>query len=220
MQYGVILRNLKNVNRIVRFLALGDLLLWGGWGFVGPVFALFVVAQIEGANAATVGTAVGIYWIVKALVQIPVASYLDRTPGEKDDFYALIFSFILAGFTAMLFLLVQSSTMLFFITGLQGIAFGIYTPSWAALFSRHLDTDHNALDWALDSTTVGLAYGSAGIIGGLLAAAFGFDAVFILASILCFGGVVLLITVPNFVIPRPPKSGPAKPEEAPPLARK
>jgi MFS family permease len=220
MHYGVVIKNLMNVNRIVRFLALGDLLLWGGWGFIGPVFALFIVAQIEGASAATVGIAAGIYWIVKALVQIPVASYLDHTPGEKDDFYALIFSFILAGFVAMSFLLVQSASMLFFITALQGVAFGIYTPSWAALFSRHLDSDHNALDWALDSTTVGLAYGSTGIIGGILAATFGFSAVFVLASILCFGGVVLLVTVPNFVIPRPEKSGLAKPEEAPPLIRK
>lgn len=204
-QYGIIIRNLMSVNRVIRFLALSDLLLWGGWGFIGPVFALFVVAQVEGANAATVGIAAGIYWILKALTQIPVASYIDHTPGEKDDFYGLVFSLILAGFAAVLFLVVESSLGLFLVTALQGIAFGVYTPSWLAIFSRHLDPEHNAFDWALDSTTVGFAYGGAGIVGGILAASFGFDAVFIMAAILSFGSAFLLITVPNVVIPRPPK---------------
>lgn len=214
MHYGIILENFKSANRVIRFLVLTDLLLWGGWGFIGPVFALFVVAQITAATAATVGVAVGIYWIVKALVQIPVASYLDHTRGEKDDFYALLLSLMLAGFAAILFLLTENALGVFLVSALQGLAFGVYTPAWFGIFSRHLDPDRNAFDWALDSTTVGFAYGIAGIVGGALAATFGFEAVFIMASVFSFGSAILLFTIPDIIIPKP-SSPPQVPESAP-----
>lgn len=210
-QYGIIIQNLKNVNRVIRFLVLADLLFWGGWGLVSPIFALFAVARVADATVFTVGLAVGIYFVVKSLVQMPVASYLDRTPGEKDDFYALILSLILGGFAAMAFLTVKSVEGLFLVSALQGVAFGLYTPSWLAIFSRHLDPDHNAFDWALDSTTVGFAYGASAVVGGGIAGAFGFTATFLFAAALSFGSAFLLITVPNVVIPKPSKPDVTKP---------
>jgi len=213
MHYGVIIQNLKGVNRVIRFLVCADLLFWGGWGLVSPIFALFATARIATATVVTVGIAVGIYFIVKSVVQIPIASYLDRTPGEKDDFYALVLSLILGGFAAMAFLTVETVEGLFLVSALQGVTFGVYTPAWLAIFSRHLDPDHNAFDWALDSTTVGFAYGASAIVGGGIAGTFGFTAVFIFAALLSFGSGLLLIMVPNLAIPKP------KPTEAdPPLA--
>ncbi|MDI6733995.1 MAG: MFS transporter [Patescibacteria group bacterium] len=195
-------KNLK-VNRIIRFLIICDLCLFGGWGLIGPIFAVFILERIEGANLITVGLATGIYWIVKSIIQIPVAVFLDKNEGEKDDFSALILSFILVGFVAMAYLLVQKPLGLFAVAFLQGTAFGIYVPSWSGLFSRHLDKEHYAFDWSLDSTTLGLASGITAILGGGLAALIGFPAVFVLASILAFTSAVILLSVPNLVLPKP-----------------
>lgn len=186
------------VNRIIKFFVMSDLMLWGGWGLIGPIFSIFLVNS--GATVATVGGVVATYWITKSLVQLPVAVALDRHEGERDDFYTLIFALLLAGFTALAYLLVKGIGSLYFVAFLQGLSFGLYSPAWAGIFSRHLDKEHYAFDWSLDSTTIGLASGVAAFIGGTLANAFGFDIVFILASVLSFFSALLLLMVPDLVL--------------------
>lgn len=193
-------KNLK-VNRLIRFFVIADLFFWSGWGFVNPIFALFIVNRIAGATIVTVGVASAIYWVTKALFQMPVALYLDKHDGERDDFHALVSGLMLAGFAAISFVLVTNVAGLYFVVFLQALAFGLYTPAWSAIFSRHLDKKNNAFDWSLDQTVVGLALGVTAFVGSALVAIFGFDAIFICASVLSFASAILLLFVPDLILP-------------------
>lgn len=190
------------INRIIKFFVMSDLMLWGGWGLIGPIFSIFLIETIPGATVATVGGVVAVYWIVKSLVQLPVAVALDKHEGERDDFYTLILALVLAGFSALAFLIVKDIVSLYIVSFLHGLAFGLYAPAWSGIFSRHMDKDHFAFDWSLDSTTIGLASGVASFVGGGLAAAFGFDVVFVLASVFSFFSALLLLMVPDLVFPK------------------
>ncbi|MDE1974942.1 MAG: MFS transporter [Patescibacteria group bacterium] len=203
------------VGRIVKYLILADLFFWGGWGLINPIFALFIVAKVPEATAFTVGAAFAVYWLVKAVWQIPVAIFLDKHEGERDDFNALILGLTAAGFTALVFPLVNNMFWLFVVVVLQALAYGLYTPSWSAIFSRHLDKDHYAFDWSLDSTTIGVASGIAAFVGGAIANLWGFDAVFILTGIASLVSAVLLFSAPHLVLPRTITPGPVIPEHAP-----
>ncbi|MBI2603953.1 MAG: hypothetical protein HYW56_00215, partial [Candidatus Harrisonbacteria bacterium] len=81
-----------HISRFIKKFIIADVFLWAGWGFVDPIFSVFIVRNIAGATLVTVGIAVALYWSVKSLLQIPLAIYLDKTDGERDDFYALIAS--------------------------------------------------------------------------------------------------------------------------------
>lgn len=201
MRVSFRIQDLK-VNRVIRFFIAADLMLFGGWGLIGPVFALFVMDRIHGANLVVIGAATAVYWFAKSVLQIPVAVLLDRNKGEKDDFRVLITSFLIAGFSALAYLLVDTVFGLLSVALLQGIAFGLYVPAWSALFSRHLDTEHYSLDWSLDSTALGFASGITGFLGGVLASAFSFNAVFIFAAVLSFSSAILLMSVPDLILPR------------------
>jgi len=201
MRVSFKLADLK-VNRVIRFFITADLMLFGGWGLVGPVFALFIMDRIEGANFVVVGAATAVYWFAKSALQIPVAVLLDRNKGETDDFRVLITAFLIAGFSALSYLLVHTISGLLLVALLQGIAFGLYVPSWSSLFSRHLDKEHYSLDWSLDSTVLGFASGITALVGGILATSIGFGAVFIFAAVLSFASAVLLISVPDLIFPK------------------
>lgn len=190
------------INRIIKFFVISDLMLWGGWGLIGPIFSIFLLEHIPGATIATVGGVVATYWITKSVIQLPIAVVLDRHEGERDDFYTLILALLLAGFTALAYLIVKDIASLYFVAFLQGLSFGLYAPAWAGIFSRHLDKEHYAFDWSLDSTTIGLASGVAAFAGGSLANAFGFDIVFILASVFSFFSALLLLMVPDLIMPK------------------
>lgn len=191
------------VGRLVKFFVISDFFLLAGWGFIDPVFSVFIVQKIPGASLITVGIAAAIYWILKSTLQIPIAKYLDKIPGEKDDFTALIGGLLLAGISAGAFSWVTSVNELYFVQAIHAIAFAFYSASWPAIFSRHLDKDRFAFDWSLDSVTVGVASGITGLLGGIVAETWGYTAVFLSAGILSFIAAFVLFVAPDLILPKP-----------------
>src|SRR3989344_6337839 len=136
------------VGRIVKYFIFVDLALLAGWGLIAPIFSVFVITKVAGATLITVGTGAAIYWILKSILQLPLANYLDKNPGEKDDFYALILGLLIASFSSVLFTLVRTIPQLYFVQALQAVGFALYAAAWPAIFSRHLDKDRVSFDWA------------------------------------------------------------------------
>lgn len=194
------------VGRIIKYFIICDLIFWGGWGIVQPIFAVFILEEIAGATVVTVGTLAAIFWITKSVIQLPLAKYLDKTPGEKDDFYVLVSGFFLASISAFLFMLAKEVWHLYIIEALHSFALALYVVSWTPMFSRHLDNDGVSFDWALDSSAVGISTGLAGFIGGVIAKNFGFEAVFIAVALLSAASAMVLLSVPDLVLPKPKRA--------------
>lgn len=190
------------VNRIVKYFVIVDLVFLSGWGLIGPIFPIFILEEIEGATLFTVGAAIALYWFVRSVIQLPVAILLDEHEGEKDDFFTLILGLMLAGFAAMSFLVVRTIFGLFVVEFFHAVAFGLYAPSWSAIFSRHLDKKQFAFDWSLDHTAIGVSYAIASFLGGVMAKLFGFQSIFIITSIISFASAFLLFFVPHLVLPK------------------
>lgn len=193
--------NLK-VGRVVKYFIVCDLIFWGGWGLVQPIFAVFVLENIAGATVVTVGTLAAIFWTVKSILQIPLARYLDKIPGEKDDFYALISGLFLASISAFLFVLAKEVWQLYLIEVIHSFSLALYVVSWTPIFSRHLDGEKVSFDWALDSSAVGICAGLAGLSGGVIAKLFGFEAVFVLVALFSAASAMVLLLVPDLILPK------------------
>ena len=191
------------VGRVVKYFVLSDLFLLAGWGFIDPVFSVFIIERVAGATLATVGIVAGLYWILKSVLEIPIANALDRMPGEKDDFIALIAGLFLAGASAISFAWVNQLWQLYVVQIVHAIGFALYVPSWSAIFSRHLDRDRVSFDWSLDSTAAGMAAGIMGLLGGIVASTLGFPAVFITAGVLSIGAGLIIMLVPDIALPKP-----------------
>ncbi len=191
------------VGRLVKYFVISDLFFLAGWGFVDPIFSIFIIKNIAGATIVTAGVAAGIYWILKSSLEIPIANYLDRTRGEKDDFIALIAGLFLAGVSAISFAWVTQIWQLYLLQIIHALAFALYLSAWPTIFSRHLDKDRISFDWALDSTVGGIAAGVTGLLGGWAAEQFGFASVFVAAGILSFAAGMILVAVPDLILPKP-----------------
>jgi MFS family permease len=193
-------------SRIIKCFVLSDLFLLAGWGFIEPVFSVFIVEKIVGATLLTVGIAAAIYWILKSLLEIPIANILDKIPGEKDDFLALISGLLLASFSAFAFTWVSQIWELYVVQIVHAIAFALYLPSWSAIFSRHLDRERVSFDWSLDSTATGISAGITGLLSGLIAEKFGFSTIFIWAGFLSLISALILIFFSKITMPKPTHS--------------
>ncbi|MBI4095219.1 MAG: MFS transporter [Candidatus Liptonbacteria bacterium] len=189
-------------NRVVRNFIFVDLALLAGWGLVQPIFSIYVVRTVSGATLVTVGIAAAIYWILKSILQIPIANYLDRKPGEADDFRALVAGLLVAAFAAFSFGFIREIWHLYLVEVVHAIAFALYVPAWSAIFSRHVDKDRVSFDWSLDSTVAGLSAGASGFLGGVLADQLGFTSVFIFAAFFSLASAFVLLLAPDVILPK------------------
>ncbi len=182
-------------------MIVSDLLFLGSWSMIQPIFAIFIIQKVEGASVVIVGMAAALYWLVKSLLQMPVANYLDKKEGEKDDFYILVTALALAALASFSFAMVKNLWHLFFTQFLYAVAMGLYIPSWTAIFSRHLDEKKVSFDWSLDSTVVGVTSFFAAIFSGVLANWLGFSFVFFTVGALSLLSALFIFFTPNLIVP-------------------
>ena len=199
---------LLRLNKVLRYFVLCNLSLFSGWGLLVPLMAVFVVKNVAGASLFNAGVEVSLYWGAMCIIQLPVANFLDKRKGEKDDFYVLVIGLLLASLAAFSFSLVTTIRELYVVGIIQGIAFGLYAPAWSGIFSRHLDKDKFAFDWSMNNVGLSIASMIAGLAGGYLADTFGFNIIFYLASFFSFISAMIILSLPKIILPGEIKSNP------------
>lgn len=172
------------INRVIKILITSDFFLQAGWGFSGPIFAIFLTKQIQGGNLAMVGLVAATYWITKSIVQPFIAHQFDKNHGEKDDFQFLVIGMYIANLIPLGYIFSTQPWHIYTLEFIRALAMACVVPTWNAIFTRHIDKGREAFSWSLDSTGVGFAAGIAGALGGVIASThFGFKGVFLLVSI-------------------------------------
>ncbi|MBI2642551.1 MAG: MFS transporter [Candidatus Wildermuthbacteria bacterium] len=201
------------ISSVLGILIASDFLLNAAWGFIGPIFALFLTEQIAGGSIQMVGFAVAVYWITKSAIQPFLARFLDVTDGEKDDFWFLVAGMFAANLVPLGFLFATNMIHIFILQAVHGAAMAMVVPSWAAIFTRHISKGWEAFSWSIESTVLGFAAGLAAAFGGVLAGTLGFKAVFIIVAVFGLLSSALLLLVRNQVFSPNRVSQPLPPKE-------
>ncbi|MDP3974916.1 MAG: MFS transporter [Candidatus Jorgensenbacteria bacterium] len=192
----------KNINRVVRTLVTVDFFYNGAFGSFAPVFAIFVIGEIEGGSAIVAGLATTTYWVVKSLVQLPIARFLDVTDGERDDFWALFCGYFAAALVPFGYLFATMPWHVYVLQGFLGFSMAFAVPGWYAIFTRHVDKWRIGFEWSLQSVfAVGIAYAIAAAVGGFVVEEFGFRALFVGAGVVGIFAALLLLPLRHHVFP-------------------
>lgn len=183
------------VNRVIQLLLMFLFIVNVGEGFVAPIYAVFVTRSISGATLSTVGFAFALLAIVKSLLQVPIASRIDKHKGERDDLMVMIVGAVLGMLVSLLLVFVSTSWQLYGVSVISGVASACLMASYYALFARHADKGSQGFEWSLFSVwglTLSAALG--GAVGGVIADAVGFRTTFLLAAA-CYLLATLLLLV-------------------------
>lgn len=206
----------KPINKVIRVLISSDIVISAGWGFLGPVFAIFIVQNVVVGSIAHAAEVAGFasltYWVLKSFLQIPIGKYLDKNHGEEDDFWFMFIGTFLSAFVPLIYMIASKPLHVYAAQCVQAMAMAMVIPSWSAIFTRHIDHGAEAYEWGLRSTGMGLGTGIAGAVGGIMVAFFGFKIVFVLVSMFTIISAVLLLLIRkdiaphDKVLPRVPRS--------------
>lgn len=176
------LKEVKGVNQFIWILILSTLLITFGFGLITPIFAVFLTRQITGGTLAVVGIAEMIYLATKSIFQIPISLLIDKTPGEKIDFYCMFLGGILITAVPFLYLFANFPWQVFLLQFIYGLGAAFDWPAWMGLFTRHIDKNKESFEWSLQTTLGELGMAGAAVVGGLLADRLGFKPVFLLVG--------------------------------------
>lgn len=189
----------RNINPVVRFLIISDVLIVGAAGMLAPLFALFIEGYIVGGDELVVSVATGIYLISRSLVQIPVAAFIDKIKGEKDDYALMIVFSILMALIPLLYLIIKTPLQLYLIQVLLGLFTAITYPSYMAIFTRHVDKNKEGTEWGIYYTLTDLGGAALAFLGGYVASLYGFTHLIILVSALSLLGALVLIPIRSYL---------------------
>lgn len=190
---------LKDINPVVRFLILSDVVIFGSYGLLGPIFALFITDYIEGGNEAVAGIAAGIYLFSKSILQIPVAHFLDKIRGEKDDFWFLFIFSIIMGFVPLAYLFISTPLELYIVQFIQGMLTASTYPAFMGLFTRHIDKNKEGTEWGIYFTLTDISGAALAIIGGYVAVYSGFPILITAVVIIAVLGALMLWPIKPYI---------------------
>ncbi|MFC1702961.1 MFS transporter [Patescibacteria group bacterium] len=171
----------------------GDFLMVLSKGFLAPILAVYITTDIRGGSLATVGFATTIFWIVKSVIQIPVAMSADKTEGEADDFRMMMVGGVITAIVPLLYFFFASEVWhIYLFQALDGAGHALLVPTFLAIFTRHIDKHKESTEWTMHSNAVGIAFATAAAVGGVLAEQFGFRIIFLIVSVVYSFGVITL----------------------------
>jgi len=183
---------LSNINSVIKFLTLSDILLIGSFGLIAPIFAVFVTDSLVDGSLEVVGIASTVYLLTKSVFQLLAAAIADKIKGEKDDFWVMIVSSIIMSLIPLLYLAISTAWHLYIVQFIYGLAAAFSYPAWMAIFTRHIDKNSEGREWGVYYTLTDLAAAGTAAIGGVVAYHFGFAPLFVTVSIVSLIGALSL----------------------------
>jgi len=171
------------INKVIKVLILSDIALISGFGFLAPIFAIFLTERIQGGNIEVVGYAAAVYWIVKSIIIVPFGRYLDKNHGEKDDLWFIVIGNLLAASVIIGYIFSSLPWHIYALQVIYAISMAMNVPAYTAMFTRHIDKGSEASDWSIRSCFIGFGAGIAGALGGIIANRFGFNTLFVGVSV-------------------------------------
>ncbi|MDO8676377.1 MAG: MFS transporter [Candidatus Azambacteria bacterium] len=188
------------INRVIRTLVMGDILFFSAFGLIGPIFAVFITNQISGATIATAGFAATVNLLTRSILQLPIARYIDRQKGERDDFMLMIVGSTLVSIVPFLYIFVSTPFHLYLAQFVLGVGGSFANPGWYAIFTRHIDKEKEGTEWTFENVGIGLASAGTAALGGIMAQRFGFNNLFLIVGVLSFIGLIIQISLYSTVI--------------------
>jgi MFS family permease len=182
----------KKVNFIIKNLILSDFFLFFGIGLLTPIFAVFIMENIEN-RIEIVGYAITIYWLTRLVATVPVSRIMDKIKGHRDEYYFLVFGTFFISIVPLLFLLAKDPFHLYMIQVFNGFAMSMAVQSWRILFTSFIDKSMMGFEWSLEDLGVSISTAISASLGAFIVNVFGFSVLFVSMFILEVCASLMLI---------------------------
>jgi len=174
-------------------LILSDVLILSSFGLIGPIFAIFIIENLEGGTIVAAGLSTTIFLVVKSTVQMPLSRYfIDK---EKHKTRSLLLGTLLIIAVPFIYIAAKSVYAIYIAQAIYGLGAAMAYPSWFSLFTTYMDKKHKGFEYTLWSTSIGVGTAITAYFGAKIAELLGFKTLFFFVGLVALLGFCLLIVL-------------------------
>lgn len=179
----------KKLNRVVIYLTISDVFTWGTFMILSALTGLYL-AQKLGQNAIQfVGIGTAIYFLTRAIFQIPLGRITDKYKNDKDEILILFVGILLMGVPFIFYPYISLPIHYYLLQFVFGIGVAFNVTNWRKLFALNVDGGREGRQYALYETIVSACTAVLSIVGGIIAnlGSIYFD------MVISFAGIVIML---------------------------
>jgi len=182
-------------NRALRILLITNGIVLISGSMLGPIYALFV--EKVGGDLLDASFTGGVYALAAGLMTLIAGRYADKI---KENELIVVIGYLMIAFGFLLYLFVDSIWFLFVIQIIIGFGEAIYSPAFDALYSKHIAETKAGRQWGAWESMNYFTCAAGAAIGGLIVAYFGFNAIFIIMTLLCLASALYIYLLPRKIL--------------------
>lgn len=182
-------------NRALRILLFTNALVLIAAAMLGPIYALFV--EKVGGDLLDASLTGGVFALAAGVTTLVAGRYSDKLRMER---IIILIGYFLMGVGFLLYIVVNSTFSLLLVQALLGFAGAFYSPSFDALYSRHICICKAGREWGMWEAMNYFTAAIGAVVGGFIVSWFGFNALFALMALLCFVSVIYICFLPRKIL--------------------
>ncbi len=186
---------MKAINKALRVLIAYNSLFYFAASLFGTLYAVFI--QKIGGGVMLISVSTAVFYISSTLFLLVMAKFGDKV---KEKELLLAGSYLLRAVGYACYLVVGSALGLILLQVLFGLADAMGTPTFSALFAKHIDSKIEVMEYSDWTIIANLTMALGAVLGGFLVSAYGFSMLFVVMTLLCLGSFVGILLTPRRVI--------------------
>lgn len=192
-----LVKKLRKFNRVVIFLTLSDVFSWGSFTLISVLSGLYLSHKLGADTIKFIGIGTAIYFITRAIFQIPIGYITDKYKNDKDEILILFVGVLLMGVPFIFFPYITLPIHYYILQFIFGFGVSLNVINWRKLFALNIDGGREGRQYAAYETVLSSCIAVVSIIGGVLANKGGlyFDTVISAAGIFAMLGSIWVILI-------------------------
>lgn len=188
--------NKNIINKVIRTLVLSDFFLFFSVGLLSPIFAVFVLENIDN-RIEVIGYAIACYWVARVIFVIPTSYLMDKLKGEVDEYFFMVVGSFMISAIPLFYIFSSEPWHIYLLQAINGFANSLAVPAWRIIFTKHVDRNIVGFEWSLEDVGVGISTAASAALGAIIAGRFGFNALFIFIFLVGSVGAFILLGLLN-----------------------
>ena len=190
----------KGFNKVVLFLTMADVFVWGPFFIISALSGIYLSNKLGTGTIEFVGVGTAIYFLTRAITQLPIGYITDKIKKDKDEIIILIAGIILMGFPYILYPLISTPMHYYILQFVFGLGVSLNIANWRKLFAMNIDSGREGRQYSFYETIVSLSTVILSVAVGLIAnmGDMYFDLVMIASGILMMAGSIWVVLIFKF----------------------
>lgn len=180
------------LNKPLRILLATNAFVLVAGAMLGPIYAIFV--DNVGGDLMDASIAGGLYALAAGVTTLISGKYSDKI---RESEYVVVLGYVIMGIGFLFYTMANSIWWLFVLQSLIGMGEAIYSPAFDAVYSHHLVEEKAGGQWGAWESMNYFSLTIGSFVGGSIATWFGFNTLFIIMSLLCFGSALYIFRLPR-----------------------